>query len=206
MANRLANAIARLFGVAMVGLAILVTVETLARKFIGLSLQGVDELGGYALAVTSSLAFTLALIDRAHIRIDLLHNMLPGFAQRLLNWLSIVVLAALALLLAWTGWLALDETIEFRSTAPTPWATPLVWPQLAWFAGCCCSRSRALRHSSTHRVSSSSVAAASWRAATAPRRSRKRWTRSWLTCANDRVTKCRYSVWPVRSSSASLSC
>jgi TRAP-type C4-dicarboxylate transport system permease small subunit len=135
MANRLANAIARLFGVAMVGLAILVTVETLARKFIGLSLQGVDELGGYALAVTSSLAFTLALIDRAHIRIDLLHNMLPGFVQRLLNWLSIVLLAACALLLAWTGWLALDETIEFRSTAPTPWATPLVWPQSAWFFG-----------------------------------------------------------------------
>ena len=135
MADRLANAIARLFGIAMVVLAVLVTVETVARKFFGLSLQGVDELGGYALAVTSSLAFTLALIDRAHIRIDLLHNMLPGAAQRLLNWLAIVVLAAFALLLAWTGWLTLEETIEFRSTAPTPWATPLVWPQAAWLFG-----------------------------------------------------------------------
>ncbi|TAJ39342.1 MAG: TRAP transporter small permease [Reyranella sp.] len=119
----------------MVALAILVTIETVARKFFSLSLQGVDELGGYALAVTSSLAFTLALIDRAHIRIDLLHNLLPGFLQRLLNWLSITVLAAFALLLAWTGWLALEETIEFRSTAPTPWATPLVWPQSVWFLG-----------------------------------------------------------------------
>lgn len=135
MADRLANAIARLFGMVMVALAILVTIETVARKFFGLSLQGVDELGGYALAVTSSLAFTLALIDRAHIRIDLLHNLLPGFLQRPLNWLSILVLAAFALLLAWTGWLALEETIEFRSTAPTPWATPLVWPQSAWFCG-----------------------------------------------------------------------
>lgn len=135
MANRLANAIAHLFGWAMVAFAILVTIETLARKFLGLSLQGVDELGGYVLAVTSSLAFTLALIDRAHIRIDLLHNMLPGFLQRLLNWLSILLLAAFALLLAWTGWLSLDETIEFRSTAPTPWATPLIWPQSAWLLG-----------------------------------------------------------------------
>jgi TRAP-type C4-dicarboxylate transport system permease small subunit len=119
----------------MVGLAVLVTIETLARKFAGLSLQGVDELGGYVLAVTSSLAFTLALIDRGHIRIDLVHNMLPGHLQRLLNWLSVAMLAALSLLLAWTGWLTLDETMEFRSTAPTPWATPLVWPQSAWLFG-----------------------------------------------------------------------
>jgi TRAP-type C4-dicarboxylate transport system permease small subunit len=135
MAERLANAIARLFGVAMMVLAVLVTIEALARKFVGLSLQGVDELGGYVLAVTSSLAFTLALIDRAHIRIDLVHNMLPGGLQRLLNWLSIAVLSAFAVLLAWTGWLALAETIEFRSTAPTPWATPLVWPQSGWLLG-----------------------------------------------------------------------
>src|ERR671913_352314 len=76
----------------MVVLAVLVTVETVARKFFGLSLQGVDEL-------------------------------------------AVVALAAFALLLAWTGWLTLDETIEFRSTAPTPWATPLLWPQSAWLFG-----------------------------------------------------------------------
>ena len=56
-----------------IAFAVLVTVDTIARKLLNFSFQGTDELGGYALAVGSSLAFTVALIERAHIRIDLLH-------------------------------------------------------------------------------------------------------------------------------------
>jgi TRAP-type C4-dicarboxylate transport system permease small subunit len=135
MVERLGRAFSVAFGITMVMFAILVTVETIARKFIGFSLQGVDELGGYVLAVTSSLAFTLALIDRAHIRIDLFHRMMPVPLQRLFDWLSIVMLTVFAALLAWVGWFSVSETLEFRSTAPTPWATPLIWPQSAWLAG-----------------------------------------------------------------------
>jgi TRAP-type C4-dicarboxylate transport system permease small subunit len=122
------------FGIAMVAFAVLVTFETIARKFFGMSLQGVDELGGYVLAATSSLAFTLALVDRAHIRIDLFHLMLPQPARALLNWLSTVLLAAFAVLIVYVAAIVVTETVEFNSTAPTPWATPLVWPQSVWFA------------------------------------------------------------------------
>jgi TRAP-type C4-dicarboxylate transport system permease small subunit len=122
------------FGVVMVAFAVIVTFETIARKFFGISLQGVDELGGYVLAVTSSLAFTLALIDRAHIRIDLFHLMLPRRMRALLNWLSTAMIAAFAVLIVYVAGIVVSETIEFNSTAPTPWATPLVWPQAFWFA------------------------------------------------------------------------
>lgn len=131
--NRLAAFASIVFGYLFMALAVMVAVETFGRKLFDFSLQGVDELGGYVLAVASSLAFTVALVDRAHIRIDLLHPKLPAALRSLLNWLSIVLMAGLAVLLAWVGWLLLRETIEYGSTAPTPWATPLVYPQgLAW--------------------------------------------------------------------------
>jgi TRAP-type C4-dicarboxylate transport system permease small subunit len=115
-------------------LAILVVIEVVGRKIFGFSLQGVDELGGYVLAVGSSLAFTTALVDRAHIRIELLHLKLPKLAQTLLNWLSIVLLAAFGAMLAWVCLTILLDTLAYQSTAPTPWATPLIYPQGIWYA------------------------------------------------------------------------
>jgi TRAP-type C4-dicarboxylate transport system permease small subunit len=133
-ATRLSNALAHLFGYIMLVFAVIVTVETISRKLLGFSLQGVDELGGYVLAITSALAFTSALVERAHIRIDLLHLNFPRPIQALLNWLSVLLIAAFALLLMKVATDVLSETIEFNSTAPTPWATPLIWPQSLWYA------------------------------------------------------------------------
>ena len=47
------------------------------RKVLNRSLQGVDELGGYVLAVGTGLSFAAALLARAHIRIDVIHERLP---------------------------------------------------------------------------------------------------------------------------------
>lgn len=133
-ATRLSNALAHLFGYLMLAFAAIVTIETVSRKLLGFSLQGVDELGGYVLAVGSSLAFTTALVERGHIRIDLLHLNFPRPVQAMLNWLSVLLIAAFALLLMKVATDVLSETIEFSSTAPTPWATPLIWPQSFWYA------------------------------------------------------------------------
>ena len=75
--QRLATLFANICGYILLALAVLVTAETIGRKLFSFSLQGVDELGGYVLAVASSLAFTTALVERAHIRIELFHVMLP---------------------------------------------------------------------------------------------------------------------------------
>jgi TRAP-type C4-dicarboxylate transport system permease small subunit len=131
--SRLSNVLATLFGYLMLVFAVIVTVETISRKLLGFSLQGVDELGGYVLAVGSALAFTTALVERGHIRIDLLHMQFPRAVQALLNWLSVMLIAAFALLLMKVATDVLSETIEFNSTAPTPWATPLIWPQSLWY-------------------------------------------------------------------------
>ncbi len=132
--RRFVSVSSNVFGLMMIAFAILVTVDTVARKLLNFSFQGTDELGGYALAVGSSLAFTVALVERAHIRIDLVHSRLPPLAQALLNWLSALLVAAFAVMLVVVCWQVLVDTVAYRSTAATPWATPLIWPQSAWYA------------------------------------------------------------------------
>ena len=133
--TRIETVLATVFGTIFLGLAAIVTVETLARKLFNISLQGADELGGYALAVGSTIAFSLALMGRNHIRVDVFHERFPARAQALLNWISIVLLAAFALFIAWVAFKVIGDTMAYRSTAQTPWATPLIIPQSVWYAG-----------------------------------------------------------------------
>jgi TRAP-type C4-dicarboxylate transport system permease small subunit len=131
--TRLENIAAAIFGAAFLLLALLVALETVMRKVFNTSLQGVDELGGYLLASSAALAMAVALVSRAHIRIDLLHDFAPRSVRNLLNIAAMLALFASAVMLARMAWIALDESILFNSTAQTPWATPLRHPQTAWF-------------------------------------------------------------------------
>jgi TRAP-type C4-dicarboxylate transport system permease small subunit len=122
------------FGLTFVGLAFLVAVETIMRRVFVRSLQGVDELGGYALAVGAALAIAVALRTRAHIRIDVVHDRLPRPLRVLLNLIAYPALALAAIAVFIMAFYALKETIDFSSVAQTPWATPLKYPQGAWLA------------------------------------------------------------------------
>ncbi len=133
--RRFEDILATVFGAIFIVLAFTVTVETLVRKLFNFSLQGVDELGGYSLAVGSTIAFALAVVGRNHIRVDVFHEHFPRGLKALLNWLSIVLLAALATLFVLVSWRVLTESLAYRSTAQTPWATPLIYPQSLWYAG-----------------------------------------------------------------------
>lgn len=129
------NVLAWVFGTTFIALAAVVTVETLSRKLFNISLQGADELGGYSLAVGSTIAFSLALMGRNHIRVDVFHEMLPRRLQAFLNWFAIVSLAAFGIFVAWVATKVITDTMAYGSTAQTPWATPLIWPQSVWYAG-----------------------------------------------------------------------
>jgi len=123
------------FGTIFIALAFVVTVETLSRKLFNISLQGADELGGYSLAVGSTIAFSLALMGRNHIRVDVFHEMFPRRLQAFLNWFAIASLAAFGVFVAWVATKVITDTLQYGSTAQTPWATPLIWPQSVWYAG-----------------------------------------------------------------------
>ncbi|HEV8257528.1 MAG TPA: TRAP transporter small permease [Casimicrobiaceae bacterium] len=133
--KRFESTLANIFGIIFLALSVVVTIETIARKVFTFSLQGADELGGYALAVGSTLAFSLALMGRNHIRVDVFHEFFSRRMQAALNWFSITMIALFALVIALVSIKVLRETVEYGSTAQTPWATPLIYPQSAWYAG-----------------------------------------------------------------------
>lgn len=135
MKDRIENILATVFGGIFLLLSVVVVVETVSRKLFNVSLQGADELGGYALAVGSTISFSLALMGRNHIRVDVFHEKFPRRLQAALNWLSITALAVLGAFIAWVAFKVITDTLQYGSTAQTPWATPLIWPQSVWFAG-----------------------------------------------------------------------
>lgn len=135
MKTRLENILGILFGTIFMTLVALVTVETIVRKLFNVSLQGVDELGGYALAIGSTISFSLAVLGRNHIRVDVLHQHYPDWLKALMNWLSAFSLAAFAVFLCWVAIQVLLDSVTYGSTAQTPWATPLIYPQSLWYVG-----------------------------------------------------------------------
>jgi TRAP-type C4-dicarboxylate transport system permease small subunit len=135
MKDRIENFLATVFGGIFLLLSVVVVVETVSRKLFNFSIQGADELGGYALAVGSTISFSLALMGRNHIRVDVIHEKLPRRLQAVMNWLSITALALLGAFIAWVAFKVIGDTRQYGSTAQTPWATPLIWPQGVWLAG-----------------------------------------------------------------------
>lgn len=116
-------------------LSLLVGVEVVGRKLFAFSIQGVDEIGAYALAVLGAVGYSWTLVCRGHTRIDLLLGRLPAPVQALLNVVALAALAGFALFMAWQAWLAYSETLEYRSIANSPLRTPLWIPQTPWLAG-----------------------------------------------------------------------
>jgi TRAP-type C4-dicarboxylate transport system permease small subunit len=109
--------------------------EMVSRKLFQFSLQGIDEIGGYTLAVTSAIGFSYTLVTRGHTRVDFMVSRLPEWLRAALNWLAMTTLAALSLFALYRGSNVLSESIEFQSTATTPLQTPMWVPQSLWLLG-----------------------------------------------------------------------
>jgi TRAP-type C4-dicarboxylate transport system permease small subunit len=118
----------------LLALSVATCVEILGRKFFGFSLQGVDEIGSYTFAIVTGFGFSYALICAGHTRVDFLLGRFPPRVRAALNAAAMLTLAAMALFAAWRAGHVLADSRDLVSTAPTPLATPLWWPQSIWFA------------------------------------------------------------------------
>ncbi|GHE21624.1 TRAP transporter small permease subunit [Halomonas urumqiensis] len=135
LTHRLSRGAALAAGYAALGLTLLITFEVIARKLFSFSLQGVDEIGGYVLAIGVSFSFAYALLHRAHTRVDVLMMRLPASLQAPLNGLAMLLLSGFSLFMLWRAIETLHETLEFGSLASTPLQTPLWIPQGLWVIG-----------------------------------------------------------------------
>jgi TRAP-type C4-dicarboxylate transport system permease small subunit len=130
-----ARFLAILSGWWLIALSFLTVAEILLRKFFSISLQGVDEIGGYTTAIVSAFGFASALMIKAHTRVDFLLGRMPALLRAVLNATAYALLAGMAIYGAWRGWSVLEESIEFQAHANSPLQTPLWLPQGAWMIG-----------------------------------------------------------------------
>jgi TRAP-type C4-dicarboxylate transport system permease small subunit len=124
------------FGGALVLLAAaVVAVDVVLRAALSVTIGGSDELSGYALAIASAFAFALALLDRAHVRIDTLYTILPVRIAAVFDLLAMAAMVALAVFLAMQGWRVFAQSWTLGARALTQLNTPLSVPQALWVAG-----------------------------------------------------------------------
>jgi len=100
-AERLATWMARISGFFIMLSVVMIAAEVLCRRLFGISLVGADELAGYVLAISVTWGCSLAIVRRAHVRIDILHAQLPRMGQAVLDLLALLSMAAFAFFLAW---------------------------------------------------------------------------------------------------------
>ncbi len=113
----------------------IIGLEVILRKIFLISLGGADELASYALAIGTVWALSFTLIERAHIRVDALYMVLPGWLRAGLDLLALVAVTVFAGFLTWYAAGVLLTSIDLQATANTPLATPLWIPQGIWVMG-----------------------------------------------------------------------
>jgi TRAP-type mannitol/chloroaromatic compound transport system permease small subunit len=116
-------------------LSFVVAAEVVLRRTVGVSLQGADEFGGYVLAALAAFGFAFALMERAHTRIELLHERLGPTPRAALDVLAMLAVAGMAAFMAARGVAVVAESLEYGSLSGTPSMTPLWRPQAVWAAG-----------------------------------------------------------------------
>lgn len=122
-------------GWALLLMAFAATIEMLSRKFLNVSFQGLDEIGGYMMAGVSAVGFAYALVTRSHMRVTLLFPYVPFWVHSILNVLAMVTLAAMAMFCAYRGYYEVAESVSTLKRSNTPLQAPLWIPQLIWFFG-----------------------------------------------------------------------
>ena len=122
-------------GALLILAAFIIGVDVVIRKLFNASIGGADELSGYALAIGSAWAFSFALLDRAHVRIDSLYITLPTRICALLDIVGLSVFLVFMSLVTYFGFGVFWESVKLDAHSMSPIATPLVYPQFLWVTG-----------------------------------------------------------------------
>ncbi|MFP8965077.1 TRAP transporter small permease subunit [Pokkaliibacter sp. CJK22405] len=133
----LARWASRVAGFIVLAAALVVAGDVLVRKLFDVTMGGSDELSGYALAIALSWGSASVLLNRSHIRIDVLYQYLPPKLKMLSNLIALIGLGSFVGLLVRYSWEVVFSSWEMNALSNTPLQTPLWIPQGLWFAGFC---------------------------------------------------------------------
>ena len=133
--ERLARYATWVGGASLLFAAVMVTIDVMCRKFLGITMSGSDEISGYVFAASTTWAYSYCLLHRSHIRIDALYNMLPLPARAILDVIGVSLLLFYMVVLTRHAWVAFATSYEANSVSITTLATPQWIPQMFWVMG-----------------------------------------------------------------------
>lgn len=132
--------LARVGGALMALAALLIGLDVVLRNAANVAPFHSFELSRYAFGASLALGLAFAVTERAHIRLDILHRLLPARAHGVLDVLALAALTPVAAAFAWYAWDVTRESLRLGAVSNTPLALPMVVPQsvfalgLTWFA------------------------------------------------------------------------
>lgn len=112
-----------------------ISVDVICRKVFSVSIQGGDELSGYALAIAISWSLAFSLLQKANIRIDALYHYFPGYLKAMADMVSLMALGGFTTILFYFSLGVLKESFLYGSLSNTPLEIPLIIPQTLWILG-----------------------------------------------------------------------
>ncbi|HET6828539.1 MAG TPA: TRAP transporter small permease [Ramlibacter sp.] len=133
----LCNAMTTLAGLAYLAMTGLIVFDIVARRFLGVSTEATVELTGYLLALGMSAGMAGTLVQRAHVRIDVLIQKLGVKARAFMHVIALSGLLLTAAMFAWGAWRLVAESWLLNATDLSSVRTPLWIPQGAWWLGLC---------------------------------------------------------------------
>ena len=122
-------------GWCFLAMTLLICFDIVARRMLGFSSGATSELSGYLLGTGMSWGLAAALVERAHVRIDMLVQRLPLGARVWLHLAALLVLLVVAGFFAWGAASLAIDSWQLRATDISQLRTPLVVPQALWAAG-----------------------------------------------------------------------
>lgn len=134
--------LARLGGALILVCAFLVSLDVIFRNLFKLAIFESYELTGYGIALATAFGLSWALVTKAHIRIEVLYNMLAVKPRACLDICALAALAVVAAVLVYYGALVLLDNWGLGARSNSTLHVPLAIPQglwllgLAWFAVC----------------------------------------------------------------------
>lgn len=116
-------------------IAILVTINTLGRKYFGVTFSDAAEVAGYLFAIAVSFGFAFVLVRRQNVRINSAYNLLPLRLRSVFDVISAICFFAVMVMLARHALRLVVASFEGGSQSVSSMAFPLWIPQLAWATG-----------------------------------------------------------------------
>lgn len=131
----ISNLLTILTGYSLLILSFSIVLEIFLRAVFNFSMQGVDEYGGYVVAILVAFGISQNVLLRGHIRIDFFFEKFNFKLQAYLNLLTYFLFFIFSCFFLFRSVGTLRDSITYKSLSGTPLETPLWVPQFIWVLG-----------------------------------------------------------------------